>query len=88
MPALIPIERATLMARPMDEADVRPVEWERDVPWDVPSDTLLERDVEWVSAWDVVSDDERVDEEKLDLPVVVATERETPSACDAPRDSV
>ena len=33
-------------------------------------------------------DDERVDDEKLERPVVVATERETPSACDAPRDSV
>ncbi len=37
------------MARPMNEPDVRPVEWERLVPWDVPSDTLSDRDVEWVS---------------------------------------
>ncbi len=35
-----------------------------------------------------MSDEEWVDDEKLDLPVVEATERETPSACDVPCDSV
>ena len=40
IPADMPIERATLIARPMDVPDVRPVAWERETLWLVPCDSL------------------------------------------------